>query len=601
MKKVSAHGETTFESLPTRGSLWRLWRQVDAARRWRLLLLLSFMIVGALLEVLVLGAVVPFMAIIISPASDKTMQSGRFETIEALTVGLPWFPSTATGWAVVLAVVIGFSSVFRVLLSKEVLRFAFGLGHDLSVRIYRNALHQPYLAHVQSNSSRLLSAIDKCNAAIFNVVLPLLNMAVATVISFAIVLGLFLIDAATALFAAIFFSAVYALVLQTTRKRLAADSRSIAEVQTARIKSVQEGVGGMRDILLEGLQPVFVDIFSVQDSKLRTAQVSTTFLGNAPRYVVESVGMILIVGLALWGSLNADNAFASIPVLSAMALGAQRLLPQMQQIYYGWSSFRGQHASLVEVVEHLEQAIPSEFTMQASVLPLSFARSVSMRSVSFKYPDAPDEVLRNIHISIPRGSMVGIVGTTGGGKSTLVDILMGLLPPTDGEVLVDGAPLDQLGRLRWRKSIAHVPQHIYLSDSTVAENIAFGVPKNEIDIDRVRWAASRAHISDLIESLPGQYSELVGERGARLSGGQRQRIGIARALYKKPELLILDEATSALDMKTESLVIESLMRLGTGLTTVMVAHRVSTLHCCDAIYEVRDQGCFRVEMGAAGA
>ena len=578
-------------------SLERLWHHVDRRSRWRLLLLLCFMVIGALLEILVLGAVVPFIAVIVRSTSGNDSAGSKYGLLAGAMQHFSWLPASALGWAVMLSAVIALSGLFRIILSKAVLRFAFGFGHELSVRIYQNALYQPYLRHIQSNSSRLLSVIEKCNAATFSVILPLLNMAVSFVTACAIIIGLLLVDVFTAFVAATIFSVIYGIAMTVTRKRLMADSETISSLATARIKTVQEGVGGMRDILLEGLQPVFVEVFSEQDKRLRSAQISNNYLGNAPRYVIESAGMIMIVSLALWGSRHSGSSFASIPVLSAMALGAQRLLPQLQQIYYGWSSFRGHHASLIDVDEHLGHEIPEEYALQAQATPLDMTGSIELHDVSFQYPGTQGRVLEGIKLVIPRGTRIGIMGTTGSGKSTLVDILMGLLPPTSGELRIDGHAQDEIGRLRWRKSIAHVPQQIYLMDATVAENIAFGVRVAAIDMDRVHWAARCAQMDDVIAAMPAQYGALVGERGVRLSGGQRQRIGIARALYKKPAVLVLDEATSALDGVTEAMVMDSLLQFDAQLTVVIVAHRLTTLERCDALYEVKERGCFKVDIG----
>ncbi|NTV91153.1 MAG: ABC transporter ATP-binding protein, partial [Clostridiales bacterium] len=270
-----------------------------------------------------------------------------------------------------------------------------------------------------------------------------------------------------------------------------------------------------------------------------------------------------------------------------LALGSQRMLPALQQLYGGWSSLQGNSVSMEEVLDLLDQPV-QEINVEEQQKALPFERLLALRKLSFRYtPDAP-EVLREIDLEIPKGSRIGFIGTTGSGKSTLLDIVMGLLEPTSGAVEVDGTPVILNNRRSWQKHIAHVPQTIFLSDASLEENIALGVPKNKIDKERVRQAARQAQIADIIESWPKQYETVVGERGVRLSGGQRQRIGIARALYKQADVIIFDEATSALDNQTEAAVMQAIEDLHEGLTVLIIAHRLTTLRACDTVVELEN-------------
>jgi ATP-binding cassette subfamily B protein len=368
------------------------------------------------------------------------------------------------------------------------------------------------------------------------------------------------------------------------------------------VKTVQEGLGGIRDVLLDNSQEVYVRKFSRIDKKLRDAQASNALIGVTPRFVVEALGMMVIVGLALM--LSAEGSIvSSIPVLAALALGAQRLLPLLQNAYNGWTTVTGSEAVLLSVVELLQLPLPERFDAAGSE-PLKLERDIHIAQLGFRYdPDEP-EVLSDIDISIPRGKFVGLVGESGAGKSTLVDLLMGLLTPGRGAILVDGVALTEENILWWQRQIAHVPQHIFLCDGSIIENVAFGVPPSKVDLERVREACRRAELHSFIASLPARYETVVGERGVRLSGGQRQRVGLARALYKQASVLILDEATSALDDATEASVIDAVHRLGTDYTVLMIAHRVTTLQRCDIIYRlehghVSKQGTFEEVLGVA--
>jgi ATP-binding cassette subfamily B protein len=282
--------------------------------------------------------------------------------------------------------------------------------------------------------------------------------------------------------------------------------------------------------------------------------------------------------------LQRGSGAAVIPLLGALALGAQRLLPALQQVYSGWSSLIGYNTAMQAVLALLSQPLPPQVQV---VEPLQLGQSIRLDSVHFSYGHDQPKVLHGVNLQIRRGERIGLIGSTGSGKSTMMDLLMGLLPPTAGQLLVDGADLhdpehpDRL--MAWRASIAHVPQSIYLADSSIAENIAFGVPSEYIDLALVKQAAAQAQIASFIESNPEGYESFVGERGIRLSGGQRQRIGLARALYKKARVLVLDEATSALDTRTEETVMKAINGLSESLTVIMIAHRLSTLKSCDRV------------------
>jgi ATP-binding cassette subfamily B protein len=344
-------------------------------------------------------------------------------------------------------------------------------------------------------------------------------------------------------------------------------------------------LGGIRDVLLDGTQPVYCDIYRQADHPLRRAFGDNFFIGGSPRYVMEALGMVLIAALAYALSRQAGGIATALPVLGALAIGAQRLLPALQQSYSSWASIAGSHASLADTMVLLDQPLPAEL-LQPAPAPLPFQDAIRFDAVRFRYTGDGPWVLDGLNLAIPRGARVGFVGSTGSGKSTTLDLLMGLLMPTEGELLVDGQPISG-NRLRaWQRTIAHVPQNIYLADTTLAENIAFGVRPDTIDLDRVQRAARQAQIADFIENRPEGYHAYVGERGIRLSGGQRQRIGIARALYKQASVLVFDEATSALDNATEQSLMDAIEGLNRDLTILIIAHRLTTVRRCDIIVEL---------------
>ena len=298
--------------------------------------------------------------------------------------------------------------------------------------------------------------------------------------------------------------------------------------------------------------------------------------------------MLLIALLAFALSKQSNSINQAIPIVGALALASQRLLPVMQLAYSAWTAILRNQFSLKDTLDFLDQPLP-EYAGQVRVPPIPFQHQIALKQVSFRYRDNAPLILDQLSLSIPKGSRVGFIGTTGAGKSTLLDILMALLQPTSGNLKIDTQTITDANHRAWQMHIAHVPQSIYLADSTIAENIAFGVPPDEIDHARVKEAAHKAQMATTIEALPQGYQTLVGERGTRLSGGQRQRIGLARALYKNADVLILDEATSALDNNTEIAVMESIQHLGPDYTVLIIAHRLTTLKDCSMIVKL-DKG-----------
>jgi ATP-binding cassette subfamily B protein len=320
---------------------------------------------------------------------------------------------------------------------------------------------------------------------------------------------------------------------------------------------------------------------------LREGLASIQFIGQSPRFGIEALGMMLIAFMIYYLSNQPGGINSALPVLGALTLGAQRLLPVLQQTYAAWTNMKGGQSSLSEALTLLDEPVLVQFD-GPSPKPLPFNHEIVIRDLSFRYGQDSNLVLQSINLIIPKGCRIGFIGTTGSGKSTILDIIMGLLLPSSGSICIDGVSLNQSNQRSWQAHIAHVPQAIFLADVSVAENIALGVPVQEIDMDRVRLAAEFSKISETIESWAEKYDTLVGERGVRLSGGQRQRLGIARAFYKRASILILDEATSALDERTEQSVMQALDGLAPDTTIFMVAHRLTTLRNCELIAEITE-------------
>ena len=584
-------------------TLKRLYLKLTARRRKQFALLSVLMLAGGVAEVVSLGSVIPFLGALAAPEKvlSHPLVVSLFSSLCMLSsaIGLQFFPinnpqsfSSVFGPTAILpllAVAFALAAIsagaIRLLLLWASTRLANAAGADLSLEVYRRTLYQPYSVHVSRNSSAIISSITSKVGLVILTLSSCLTICTCTIIVIAIVAALFAINSTVALISALGLGLSYVILTKVSRKKMLYNSRQMAMKQTQVVKALQEGLGGIRDVLLDGTQPAYCHIYQKADAPLRRAQASITFISQSPRFVMESIGMVLFAALALGMTHGHQGMLAALPVLGALALGAQRLLPALQQGYAAWSSIIGFQASTREVLELLDQPLPPELSRQLPD-PLPFKKSIQFDSVKFRYTAETPWVLDGLSFKIPKGSRVGFVGKTGSGKSTCLDLLMGLLEPSSGRITVDGIVLDQRNLRAWQGNIAHVPQAIYLADTSLAENIAFGVPPQNIDMKRVKEAARQAHIADFIESSPQGYQALVGERGIRLSGGQRQRIGIARALYKQATVLVFDEATSALDNETEQAVMEAIETLSADLTILIIAHRLATLKTCTQIIEI---------------
>ena len=565
------------------GLLARLWSDLPPPRRRQFILILALMVASAFAEVASLGALLPFLGLLASP--DRVFNNPLVSRM-AHAFGLTRPDQLLLPLTVTFAVVALLAGAIRMLLLWVSTRFTFATGADLSIEVYRRTLYQPYHVHIGRNSSEVISGItNKVGGTVLGVLLPLMTLTSSAMLLVAIPLALIAIDPAVALAASAGFGASYAVITWLSRRRLYQNSQRIADEDTRVLRALQEGLGGIREVLLEGAQPVFCDIYRKADQQLRRAQGDNVFIAQSPRFAMEAIGMVLIAVLAYGLTRQGHMAIGALPVLGALALGAQRLLPALQQAFSAWAAIAGSKAHLAATIDLIEQPLPPGLLEPPGPL-LQFQRTIQFREVRFRYGSAGPWVLDGLTFTVSKGARVGLVGRTGSGKSTALDLLMGLLQPTEGEVLVDGESMAGRRVSSWQRIIAHVPQNIYLADTTIAQNVAFGILPDEIDMARVRAVAQCAQLAEFIESRPQGYQTVVGERGVRLSGGQRQRIGIARALYKRASVLVFDEATSALDDATEQAVMRAIDGLSSELTIILIAHRLTTVRHCDTIIEL---------------
>lgn len=566
-----------------RADLLTLWGHVSTRRRRQLILVALLMPATALAEMAMVGSLIPFLALLAGQPS-RSFEVLWLNSLEQSAAALTGHPLLAAALFFVMAAIA--AAALRLALTWHSERFAYGLGHDLALEIQRRLLNQPYLFHISRHSSELIASLDKVEHLVLSFVLQLIQSASALMIGILILWVLFDLDATSAALAAGLVLILYAIASSGVRGRLAANAQIIVSGYDRRLQAMQESLGGIRDVIIDRSQDAHVRHFETINGPFMAARAQSALLSAAPRFLVESLGLILIATLALLVAGRPGGVLAALPILGALALGAQRLLPLASQIFGGWTSLTASRPILADVARLLR--LPTR-TLGSECEPLPLRDAVRFDKVAFRYPDRPHNAVNGISLEIPKGKRVALVGPTGSGKSTLADLLMGLIEPETGIISIDGTPLTHDRLPAWRAAIAHVPQAIFLADDSIARNIAIGSRTSEPDMERVRRAAGIAQLSAFVEQLPRDYETRVGERGVRLSGGQRQRLALARAIYKNGQLLVLDEATSALDTTTEEAVLAALDELTVeGRTIVIIAHRLTTVAKCDLVYQLED-------------
>lgn len=563
-----------------RSDLQTIFGCLSRSRRRELGLLVLLMPATALAEMLTVAAIVPFIALLSGQPVERPLGS-ILEFFSQTGIGRPLLVA-----ALLFALVVTLTAALRLALSWTSRHFAFALGHEVSVEIQRRLLGQPYAYHLRRHSSEHLAALDKVDLLVFDLVIQGVQAISAVLIGLFIFALLIAIDPVNTAVAILVIGGFYALALASTRSPLQQHGATINSAFELRAKFVQESMGGIRDLILDHSQDAALDRFRAIDAAFARARAKTAFLAAAPRFLIEAAGLMVIAMLAIMIAGRSGGITAALPYLGALALGALRLLPLMGQLYGAWANLAVIGPILTDVAAALRLPLEDESRVPD---PVEFQRSIELDSVCFSYPDRVHQAVEDVALTIPKGARVAITGRTGSGKSTLADLLMGLIQPDKGCMLIDGARLSRERLPGWRRSVAHVPQAIFLADDSIAANIALSFNGGETDHERIRAAAKQAQLDDFIQTLPDRYDTRIGERGVRLSGGQRQRLALARALYKRAPILVLDEPTSALDDETETAIIKAMDKLqSSGTTIVIVAHRPSTMAKCDPVFVLEE-------------
>ena len=570
----------------------KIYSILSPPERRRGALVLLMILIMAFLDMLGVASIMPFMAVVSNPGVVETnsILSRAYQFSKDFGI------SSIDDFIFILGLLVFFTLFctlsFKALTVYAQARFALTREYTIGKRLVKNYLNRKYSWFLTRNSADLgKNILSEVNLVVADALIPIMNIIAQTAVSSALLILLIIVDPILAIGIAIVLGSTYTLVFKATKRVLNRIGKERLENNEDRYVAVNEAFGAAKEVKIGGLEDFYTQRFAKPAQRYARNLATANIIGQLPRFALELIvfGGMLIVILVL---MNKSGSFSSaVPVMSLYALAGYRLMPSLQGIYTSVSQLRFASAALdglLQELNHLERVdLTYQKTLQKDVFP--FNHDICLNNVSYFYPNTETPAIKNIDLKILVNTKVGFVGATGGGKTTIVDLILGLLDPREGTLEVDGININAKNRKHWQSSIGYVPQHIYLSDDSVMANIAFGVDSRNIDISQVKKVSKIANLHEFVDKkLPDKYQTKVGERGVRLSGGQRQRIGIARALYHNPQILVLDEATSALDNLTEQAVMESVHNLENEITVIMIAHRLSTVKECDTIFYLED-------------
>lgn len=565
-------------------SIRRVFDLLDQHERIRILILFGMILVMAFLELAGVAMILPFISLLSHPDNVQNNQYLK-QVYDFLSFSSPRAFLVSLG--ILVFVQMAMANTFKAYTMSHILRFSYGLGHSISYRLLRSYMGRPYEWFLTQNSANLSKImLSEVNQVVNRTILPLLQICSQGILAFVMLAFLIAVDPVLALATVCVLGAAYGAIYYLLRQYILRMASLRLEANQRRFQIAQEVLGGVKDVKAACGESLFLSRFDESSRLYAVCEANSQVSGQLPRYALEAIGFGGILVLALYLFLTREDLDGALQILVLYAVAGYRLLPTLQHIFQNLSSVRFSVPSLEALHKNVTETLTSLFVLEEVPPPrLKLTETIALRDVHYTYPSASKPSLRGVTVDIRAHSLVAFVGSTGSGKTTAIDILLGLLTPSQGEMLVDGVLVAEGNQRAWRRNVGYVPQHIFLSDDTVEANIAFGVPQLQIDREAVIRAAKAAQMHDFISSeLENGYATHVGERGVRLSGGQRQRIGIARALYHDPEVLILDEATSALDSATEAKVMEAIQALGRSKTIIMIAHRLTTVKNCDVIH-----------------
>jgi ATP-binding cassette, subfamily B, bacterial PglK len=557
--------------------------------RKRAILLLIMIVIMALLDVAGIASILPFIAVLTNPDLIETniFLNTMYQT--SIRFGVKTNQEFLFFLGVLVFLTLIISLTFRALTTYVQLRFVFMCEYKIGKRLVEGYLHQPYSWFLSRHSADFGKIIlSEVSQVIGNGINPLMELIAKSILIVTITTLLFSIDPKLALIVGLSLSSVYLLIFYFVRNFLNRSGKKRLKSNQLRFTAVSEAFSAVKEIKVGGLEKAYIQSFSNSSQNFVRTLASSQVVAQLPRFILEAIAFGGILLIVLYKMTQTGNFNNYLPIISLYAYAGYRLMPALQQIYSSLTQLTFVGPSIDKLNNDIKSLKPLNLNHDEDVL--TFNKEINLHYVHYNYPNTSRTALKDINLTIPLKSTVGLVGSTGCGKTTTVDIILGLLEPQKGTLEVDGKVITKQNTRAWQRSLGYVPQHIFLSDDTIMANIAFGVEPKEINQEMIKKVSKIANLHQfVIDELPKQYQTIIGERGVRLSGGQRQRIGIARALYHNPKVLILDEATSALDNQTEQAVMEAINNLNKKITIIIIAHRLNTVKNCDIIYKL-DKG-----------
>jgi len=558
---------------------------LSPAERKRAGVLMAMMLVMALLDMLGVASILPFIAVLANPALVETNPILSWAYQLSANVGVASVEQFLFLLGFLVFVLLVFSLAFKALTTYAQTRFALMREYSIGKRLVEGYLHQPYSWFLNRHSADLGKTIlSEVQAVMYNCILPLMTLLAQSAVAIALLGLLLLVNPLLAISVGLVLGIAYGGILALMSGWLNTLGQARIQANQERYTVVSEAFGAAKEVKAGGLEKIFIERFAKPAETYAIGQATAQVIAQMPRYALEAVafgGMLLLI---LYLMAQSGSFAAVLPIIALYAFAGYRLMPALQQIYGAVTQLKFAGPALNALHTDLMGLNPVE-PYEKVIEPLPLNKCIELNNIVYEYPNANAPALNGITLSISACTTVGLVGSTGSGKTTTVDLILGLLEPQEGTLCIDSQVLNASNRRQWQKSIGYVPQHIYLSDNTVLANIAFGLPPEIVNQEAVERAAKIANLHDfVVQNMPQGYGTMVGERGVRLSGGQRQRIGIARALYHNPSVLVLDEATSALDNLTEQAVMEAVHNLSHSVTIILIAHRLSTVRECDQIF-----------------
>ncbi|MDC1169964.1 ABC transporter ATP-binding protein [Candidatus Pelagibacter sp.] len=568
-----------------------LYKFLDRRRKFQVFLIFLLAIFSSSAELITIGSLIPFVDLMIEPTRlfkysllEKLFTFYEVNDLESIMI----FMTTIFIFLIVI------STLTRMFINYFTIIVVHGIGHDLSINIFKNTIYQPYQFHINNNTSKTIANLSRGGASI-GVLHLVVQSLVSLLLSLSIIFMLLYIDFKLTIIGGSILVSFYVLISLFFKRLLFLNSFQISQNEESRVKNIQESIGGIRETIIGNMYNLFISKFRKIDWAMNKALIKNSVISIIPSHLIMMIAMTSLILVIFYKSFVDGSLVDSLPIVGGLILGAQKLIPQLQIVYSSWSKAQGNYKIIEEILIILNKVKSNIKIKNSLVQKMPFNKEIRVKSLSFKHQNSKKNIFENVSFVIKKNHIIGISGSTGCGKSTLIDCLIGLLKSTSGSIKIDNIRLNKSNVKNWQKNISHVPQSIYVADLSIQENIAFGLDNSKIDRKKLIESCKISEIYDFIKSKRDGFNYIVGEKGGRLSGGQKQRIGIARALYLEKELLILDESTNALDDSIEEKILNNLKKFRKDTTIIHITHKKSLIKYFDSHFAFTKNGFKRIK------